>query len=367
MFKIKALKTRSYVTIFSIFAGVLFLYHLFVFTFFTSRVIAVEPPLYVGDLVRLSYQTDFIKLKESENTLPKQHLEGAEYQGQKIDVLTIGDSFSNGGGGGLNAYYQDHIASINDFTVLNIKRLPFAGKGIANTFFALYNSGAIDQVKPRIVLLSMGSRDLVSRFAKDLDWEYKPKTQDILNEIRKMKPMELSAYQVKNIPVVNSANFKLPYYTLGYKFTPCMKIVCRFPLKKSLFTVEAKKEILVYRKSLKSPYTSTPENIAKVNANLNRIAKMLKEKGIKLYFMPAVSKYDLYSDFIEDNPYHTDPLFPMLAALKKEYTLINTKEILLPLLKEGEKDVYHADDTHWSSKASEEIFRQIKFSNGAKN
>jgi len=361
MFKIKALKTRSYVYIFSVFALLLFSYHLFVFTFFTSKVIAVEPPLYAGDLIRLSYQTDFIKLKETVNTLPKKHLEASEYSGQKIDVLTIGDSFSNGGGGGLNAYYQDHIASINDFNVLNIKRLPFAGKGIAKTFFALYSSGAIDQIKPRVVLLSMGSRDLVSRFATELDWDYKPRTQEILKALLAMKPMELSAYQLKNIPVVNSANFKLPYYTLGYKFIPCMKMVCRFPLKESLFTVKAKKEILVYKKSLQNVYLSTPENIAKVNANLNRIAEMLKEKGIKFYFMPAVSKYDLYSEFIASNPYHNDQLFELLSPLKKEYTLINTKEILLPSLREGEKDLFYADDTHWSAKASNRIFSQTKF------
>jgi hypothetical protein len=253
------------------------------------------------------------------------------------------------------------IASINNFNVLNIKRFPFAGKGIANTFFALYNSGAIDQIKPRIVLLSMGSRDLVSRFAIELDWDYKPKTHAILKSLLTMRPMELADYQLKNIPVVNSANFKLPYYTLGYKFTPCMKMVCRFPLKESLFTVKAKKEILVYKKSLKNLYLSTPENIEKINANLNRIAKMLKEKGIRFYFMPAVSKYDLYSEFIVSNPYHKDQLFELLAPLKKEYTLINTKEILLPSLRKGEKDLFYADDTHWSAKASHKIFSETKF------
>ena len=361
MFKTKSVQTRSYVYIFSIFAGMLFLYHLFVYSFFSSKIIAVEPPMYVGDLARLSYQIDSIKLKKSENTLPKQHLEGAEYTGQKIDVLTIGDSFSNGGGGGKNGFYQDYIASINDFNVLNIRRLSFAGNDIAKTLFALYNSGLLDEIKPRIVLLSIGSRDMIPRFGIELDWEFNQDAKTILEEMKEMKPQDLATHQLKDIPIVNAANFKLPYYSMSYRFTPCIEQVCKLPLEESLFTVKADKEILVYRKSLKDLWMSTPENVAGTNANLNRIATMLAEKGIKMYFMPAVTKYDLYSDFISHNPYPKDPLFDLLEPLKKEYTLINTKEILLPLLREGEKDVYHADDTHWSSKASEEIFLRTAF------
>lgn len=361
MLKIKAIQSRSYVNFFSIFVLVLFLYHVIVYSFFTSKVIAAGDSGYVGDLVRLSYQLDFIELKKTENTLSKQHLEGAEYHGQKIDVLTIGDSFSNGGGSGKNAYYQDYIASQNNYNVLNIKRLSFAGKGVAPTFFALYNSGVIDQIKPGIVLLSIGSRDLVSRFGITLDWEYKADAQAIEQEMKAMEPRDLVSHQLKDVSIVNTANFKLPFFTLMYNFTPCYKQVCKFPLKESLFTVNSDKEILVYKKSVKGLYTSTPENVESANANLNRIAKMLKEKGIKMYLMPAVSKYDLYSDFIENNPYLNDPLFDLLEPLKKEYTLINTKKILLPLLEKGEKDVFYADDTHWSYKAAEAIFTETKF------
>lgn len=361
MFKINAVQTKSYVYIFSVFIALLFIYHVIVYSLFSSKVIAVEEPMYIGDLARLSYQTDLIDLKKGENTLSKQHLEGAEYKGQKIDVLTIGDSFSNGGGSGENAFYQDYVATINDFNVLNIRRLSFAGKGVPNTFFALYNSGVLDQIKPRIVLLSIGSRDLAHRFGGVLDWEYDPGSQAILDEIKEMKPRDLSEHQLKDIPIVNTANMKLPFYSALYKFTPCVKQVCRLPLTESLFTVKADKEILIYKKSLSDLYKSTPENILKANENLNRIAKMLKQKGIKMYFMPAVNKYDLYSNFIADNPYPKDPLFDLLKPLKKEYTMINTKEILLPMLMKGEKDVFYVDDTHWSYKASEAIFSQTRF------
>jgi hypothetical protein len=51
----------------------------------------------------------------------------------------------------------------------------------------------------------------------------------------------------------------------------------------------------------------------------------------------------------------------MLRPLKKEYIFIDTKKILSPLLKQGVKDLYYSDDTHWSYKASEAIAKDKTF------
>jgi hypothetical protein len=331
------------------------------YTFLTSKVIGVQAPMYVGDLVRLSYQVDFIDLKKAENTLKKQHLEGAEYQGQMIDVLTIGDSFSNGGGGGKNAFYQDYIANINNFNVLNIRALSQAGGDVPNSLLALEQSGVLDIIKPKIVLLSIGSRAFVRHFSKDLAWDQNVSSQEILKEISLMKPRDLSAHQLKNVSIVNTANFKLPFYSIGYEFKPCLKSVCKMNLDKSLFSVKADNEILFYKQTLKDLPSNTPANIKKANDNLNKLAILLKKKGIRLFFMPAVSKYDLYYDYIKNNTYSRDNLFNILEPLKKEYNVINTKAILSPLIKNGEKDIFYADDTHWSYKASKEIFTKVHF------
>lgn len=356
MFKTNQINSKHYATVFILFAAVLFLYHVLVYNFLSSKVIAVQEPMYVGDLVRLSYQVDSIDLKKAENTLPKQHLEGSQYNGQEIDVLTIGDSFSNGGGSGKNAFYQDYIASINDYNVLNIRALHAAGGDVPNTLLALYNSGILDSIKPKKIILSIGSRAFIRRIGKDLDWEQNASTSKIWAEIKEMKPRDLAAHQLKDVSIVNTANFKLPFYSIGYTFVPCLKSVCKFPLKEALFSVKADTEILIYKQTLKDLYMNTADNIAKANTNLNRIAGLLKKKGIELYFMPAVSKYDLYYDYIEGNPYAKDALFELYEPLDKAYQMINTKSILLPLLQKGEKDVFYADDTHWSSKASKEIF-----------
>jgi hypothetical protein len=226
---------------------------------------------------------------------------------------------------------------------------------------ALDQSGVLDIIKPKIVLLSIGSRAFVRHFSKDLAWDQNVSSQEILKEISLMKPRDLSAHQLKNVSIVNTANFKLPFYSIGYEFKPCLKSVCKMNLDKSLFSVKADNEILFYKQTLKDLPSNTPANIKKANDNLNKLAILLKKKGIRLFFMPAVSKYDLYYDYIKNNTYSKDNLFNILEPLKKEYNVINTKAILSPLLKNGEKDIFYADDTHWSYKASKEIFTKVHF------
>ncbi len=47
--------------------------------------------------------------------------------------------------------------------------------------------------------------------------------------------------------------------------------------------------------------------------------------------------------------------------MPKGYGFIDTKRILGEELKKGTVDLYHPDDSHWSCKASERIFREWRF------
>ena len=79
--------------------------------------------------------------------------------------------------------------------------------------------------------------------------------------------------------------------------------------------------------------------------------------------MPAVTKYDLYSDFIQNNKYPKDPFFDNFRKLQKDYVFIDTKKLLSKALYNGVKDVFYVDDTHWSRIAcdivSNDIIEQI--------
>lgn len=110
-----------------------------------------------------------------------------------------------------------------------------------------------------------------------------------------------------------------------------------------------------------SQFFATPANVRSWNDSLNTLAERLAGKGIRLCFMPTVDKYTLYSDYLVRKPFPQSTFFEDLRKLPKHYTLIDTKAILAAEVAKGEKDVFYADDTHWSWKASRLIFDAVRF------
>jgi len=362
IFNSKEISSKRYIIIFLILATILFLYHVVTFKLYTSKVLDVSPPMYVGDLARMSYQIDSIDLKQAQNTLPKKHIEGAQYKNQNIDLLTIGYSFSNGGGSGKNRYYQDYIASNYNMNVLNISPLNSAGRNVVNTLLALDQSGVLDKIKPKAILLTTGARVLVERYVQKVQWKQNISSETIYNEMRTMKPHDLSKYQATNVSIINTSNYKLPYYNLLYKYKPCIKdVACKLKLNKPYFSVKDNNTLLFYYHDIKNLKYINKIDISIANDNINKLASILEKKSIKLYFMLITEKYDLYYSHLKNNPFIKNKTFDFMEPLTKQYTYINTKKILTPLIEEGIKDIYYADDTHWSYKASEAITQSTSF------
>jgi hypothetical protein len=334
---------KIYVKYLIIIVSIFVSYHLIVWNFFAKQIFKPNYGTSVGDLGRMSYQIDMLHNKELIYTLKKEHFHKNNFENQKIDILTIGDSFSNGHGLGENPYYQDFLATELNSTVLNIA--PYKKYNSLETLIGLYNNGYLEQIRPKIVIIESVERNIPDRYAKIIDFKIK----DVKAITQKKQ------YEPKNISVefINTANYKLPYYTLKYKLNNhAQKYVYKFNLNKKLFSKNNGKKILIFRDDIKNLSKFTPEIIQKVNDNLNKMASLLKTLNIALYFMPAPDKYDLYYDFIKDNNYPKNNFFELIRSMKKEYYFVDTKQILLPLLKDGIKDVYWIDDTHWSNKAS---------------
>ena len=98
----------------------------------------------------------------------------------------------------------------------------------------------------------------------------------------------------------------------------------------------------------------------------NLLTTKAHERGIAFFLMIPVDKYDIYQDFIVDNPYD----HPKRVNEEVREILGDIPEVLLskyslqPLIDKGEKDVFLFDNSHWSYKASEvvgkELSRRIK-------
>lgn len=317
-----------------------------------------------GDLARLTY---FIGLKDyrtNSSDLPLKHIEMKDFQGQHIDVLTIGDSFSQGGGGGKNRFYQDYIASFNNLSVLNVYAYPtedlVAFFSPLSTLKVLYNSGYLDIIKPRIILIESIERYCIRRYARPY---YKGMTVS-LDEVRTY--YRTKTFNINYLPkrtFINEGNFKYVYYNMMYRLSlnPLKGGIITAQLDRPLFSGKNSSKLIFYKEDVDNFKDCNIPSMILLNDNFNVMARLLKKKGIRLYFMPIVDKYDLYSEHIVDNPYPRSVFFETLRGLPKEYNFIDTKKILSEVLNHGEKDIYYVDDTHWSWKATRSIFEQVKF------
>lgn len=340
------------------------LYHGIVYLFITSKIINIPPPFSVGDLTRMGYQTDSLALRKYEITLPKKHLEGENFTNQKIDILTIGDSFSNGGAGGLNPFYQDYLASKYSYTILNIRPFNEYQEGYLQSILTLLNSGVLKNIHPKAIILEFGARSTITHFSEDFDWNISLTPTNIQHQIADMKINKVANTIPKDIFFINTANYKTLTNTLKFKFKPCLHSgVCRLPLTQDMFSVKASQTLEFYRDDIKNLPLINYAATAKSNANFNHLAILLRQHGIKLYVMPIVDKYDLYEPYIHSNPYSVNYQFNYLRQLRKEYVFIDTKEILSKEMKNGQKDLFFADDTHWSHHASDAITNHPSFKN----
>ena len=110
---------KRYLQIFFTILLLFILFHFTIWHLYTKQLFQNNDNTHVGDLGRMSYHNDSLIFKENRVNLPKKHIDFTKIE--KVDVITIGDSFSNGGAGGLNPFYQDYIASFYNFKVLNLE------------------------------------------------------------------------------------------------------------------------------------------------------------------------------------------------------------------------------------------------------
>jgi len=347
------MKEKKYIYVLLLIVALFTIFNFVVWNVTTAKFFPEKNSIYVGDLGRISYLENSLTLRENIINLSNKHISYEDNISQ-VDVLTIGDSFSNGGPKGLNPYYQDYIATEQNLSVVNIQP---SAQGFIETVLLLQKSGILDKINPKIILIESVERSSISRLSKNINWDIsmsKGKMSFLYKKYNHSTPPKPS--------FINRLNYNALLYPLLYKYddNAILSQVYIAYLNKSLFSCIDKNKLLFYYEDLKNLSQSNNKSMALLNANLNHLQEILKSKHIQLYFMPSVDKYNLYSKFINNNPYQKSNFFELLRPLKKEYNFIDTKMILEKMLDGNVSDLYYSDDTHWSYKASQEIFNQVK-------
>ncbi len=350
------------VTFYVLLAFVVF--NFLVWKLYTEQILTRKDGTYSGDLARMGYITDLIVPRTNKTDLPIRHLEMRGYRYEPVMMVTIGDSFSQGAGFGYNRYYQDHFASAFGWNVLNVLQ-HVNTRNYMETAVLLANSGFLEKCGAKYLLIESTERKVVGRHVGNVNYEVTMPLDELehyygVGEVSEEKDYD----RLPSVSFINNGNIKYLAYKPLYHFSDnaFFSLAYRVRLNHELFSVGTGKEMLFYSHALREAVNHTPENLRKVNENLNELARFLKERyGVTLLFMPAPTKFDLYHRYFVNRAYPNDPFFDILRGFNdKDYLFIDTKKILGIELENGAKDLYYCDDTHWTHKACEAVTKALK-------
>ena len=141
------MKVKRYNVVLFLIISFFILINYLVWSFFTIRVLPQDGTI-VGDLARMSYRSDIIDCRMSIDGIENKFFNYSD-EHPEIDLIVIGDSFSNGGGGGR--YYQDMIASTYNINVINLQ--PIGEANPIETVLVLLQTDEFQEWKPKYILL----------------------------------------------------------------------------------------------------------------------------------------------------------------------------------------------------------------------
>lgn len=348
---------KKYVHIFVLTVGIFFLANVVLWNFFVRETFIDKDGH--GDLDRLGgYFSGYAATKQI--SYNKKHIDFQDYiinqRTDTVAVLTIGDSFSNGGGG---CFYQDYLADKYDKNVLHV--MNNTSFNAVQLLYLMDKFGYLDTIQPQTVILESVERYMNDRFG-EADILIPDITKEEFERLLFKKEGNTSGEANDKIApgIMMNANRKfiqnkMMYYKASADNTIISSDVLTTHLDTPLFSTPGNENLLMYYhadlwyEKIKPAYDN-------INDNINKVADFLHSKNIKLVFMTNVDKYDLYYPYVLNKEIHSENnFFEEFESLPKSYAFVNTKQILRKLLADGTKDVYWLNDTHWSWKGQQAV------------
>ena len=298
---------------------------------------------------------------------PVQHIEFSEVmdnpEAMQADVLTIGDSFSNGAGGN---YYQDYLCSQYGWNILNVPSKPY--NNALQMLYILQDTGVLAKIKPRVIILESLAANMRERLGSEL-LEHPSvslsglKQAQAQGKITAKTKNEISSEKIAPGIMVKS-NLEVLKTAVRHQWKPddyrINSAVGVLTLTRPLFSNGGWEDKLLVHLPDSNVHFSE-QVIRNINAHLDEAAAMCRENGSVLVFMPAANKSDVYYPHIKEIPseWQVNTTMQELESLHKDYIFVNTEQILQQALIEKDseevKDLYWLDDLHFSWKANKII------------
>lgn len=311
-----------------------------------------------GDLMRLGLIDSPPEYTDSilacENILPEVYYSGiskdSTLRADTIDVLVIGDSFTHGGGVGKQGTYVNYLAHDSGRQVAVFSPRDPRLSSPMQVAYDVLKSGLVDSSHVRNLVVQEVERYIVSRhygFSTDHEVDFSEPDAVVV-------AAEEPAAKQETSPLLRVKDY------LFYRFFGANPIY-KVKLSQPVFGGTEPDVLYFYNDDVKMGIGLNDEERNRLVSCYRQLIEMAREKGVNLVLLVACDKYDLYQDWIVDNPYPPKTLNEDIAQWMAPDTanFIFAKQVLHPLIEQGVKDVYLFNDTHWSPASSRVIAAEV--------
>ena len=305
-------------------------------------------PRVTGDIGRLAFIPFGLEYDERlEKNFPSEQVFTTVFdidalRQSRCDVITIGDSFSERGKDG----YQNYLA-LKGLKVVNAGRYLYYSP--VTFAYEMMNLGVLDSTNASVIIIECVERAFDEFFAG-----FAPKNELVAASKGKDKlvgsPNEWSLMRVRDFIVYNSGLMSPP--------------IIKKPMTRDFFTSDHPSTLYFYIDDIKTINVPSA-HIPTIQSTFKALLDKAREKHLTLILLFPTDKYDLYQQYIVDNPYPPKYVNKVIKeTFDNDPHVIVAKDYLQPLVDRGEKDVYLYNDTHWSYKAAsvvaDEIYNRIQ-------
>lgn len=255
---------------------------------------------------------------------------------KNAEIISIGDSFNKVGGLGTFSNYIGNELNCDIYRMqLTMNNYKTIDSLIAMKFFPNCKVLILETVERSLITRLNNENSLDSlRFDKKRevvkDWRSHITINDFCSFLRE---------SVNYNNPINSVKLDGQYFSCDY-------------CPNKLFFLDSRDDSDLGFKNIKgNEYITAKENLMNIKSNI-------EFNGIKMIFVVAADKYDMYYDYTTNNKYGKNPTLDYFLDIDSAF-FVNSKSILKPYLDNGVNDVYLANDTHWSPVAAEIIGKHI--------
>ena len=256
----------------------------------------------------------------------------------KADVITCGDSFSNQG-----IYsYQNYMCKEG----IKVVNMALKGVNTSNPFQIAYDLMNLNHINADIaptLLVETVERSIIWRLS-DMKFDNE--------EIETHQPSAKGKKETS--PLLETKN----WLCLKFGLVDVNPVV-RFCMTEECFSGKKGEELYVYYEDLNTYHIEDSMKV-KIETNVKMLFDKAEEKGLNLVILVCPDKYDVYQEFIINNPYEKKCLNEEFRQLLGDNeNIVIGKELIMPYVHAGEKDMYYQDDTHWSFKSASVVAEEL--------